>query len=193
MRKKIIILAVAAALVCVFGCSPQQKVADSADTVESTESDSQAVAWSMESECSVCHTVEQETLSDNSCTASLHATVSCATCHSDEEGLGRVHEGAVSSDKIPTKLRKTAVDNDACLSCHNAEELKAATADLTILTDENGTTKNPHDLPETEGHESITCGGCHKMHESASDPLVTAPEFCIGCHHENVYECGTCH
>ncbi len=70
--------------------------------------------------------------------------------------------------------------------------LIAATADSTVLTDEKGTTVNPHDLPAVEDHASINCIDCHKGH--SSDTIeVSAMKACTLCHHENVFECYTCH
>lgn len=70
--------------------------------------------------------------------------------------------------------------------------LISATAACTVLTDENGTTVNPHDLPAVEDHASITCVTCHKGH--SSDTIEeSAVKACALCHHENVFECYTCH
>ena len=72
------------------------------------------------------------------------------------------------------------------------EALIAATATSTVLTDEHGTTVNPHDLPAVEDHASITCVSCHKGH--TSDTIEeSAMKACILCHHENIFECYTCH
>ena len=68
------------------------------------------------------------------------------------------------------------------------EEVKASTA----LTDDQGTTVNPHDLPQSASHDTLTCGSCHTMHDEK--PLEeTAAAACTQCHHQNVYECYTCH
>ena len=91
------------------------------------------------------------------------------------------------------KLKNTSVSDDACLSCHENDHTAEATADVTALTDLNGTMVNPHDIPQTEQHEkNITCSSCHTMHsdDSIEDEAVT---LCQSCHHRDVYECDTCH
>lgn len=83
-----------------------------------------------------------------------------------------------------------AIDGDQAKPGRSA--LIAATADSTVLTDENGTTVNPHDLPAVEDHASVNCIDCHKGH--TDDALeVSAMKACVLCHHENVFECYTCH
>lgn len=39
---------------------------------------------------------------------------------------------------------------------------------------------------------SEVCMSCHKMHSDKSVEKVAADK-CTDCHHENVYECYTCH
>lgn len=98
-----------------------------------------------------------------------------------------------ANDKMPKKLKKSEVSEDLCLGCHTSyEALTALTADCTLLTDENGTVVNPHALPEVADHDPITCISCHTAH---GDKTLeeTASSKCLSCHHENVYECGTCH
>ena len=63
-----------------------------------------------------------------------------------------------------------------------------------MLTDKNGTTANPHDLPQNADHTNadLACATCHKLH--GEDPIEqTALKACIDCHHAEVFECGTCH
>lgn len=70
--------------------------------------------------------------------------------------------------------------------------LIAATAGCTVLTDEKGTKVNPHDLPPVEDHATVNCIDCHKGH--SDDTLEdSATKACTLCHHENVFECYTCH
>ena len=90
-------------------------------------------------------------------------------------------------------LVHTDTDDQVCFACHGTmEELAEATADSTVLTDKNGLTVNPHALPEGHYGNMVTCGKCHKMHDT-KDTEVSATNACLGCHHDNVYECGTCH
>ena len=61
-----------------------------------------------------------------------------------------------------------------------------------VSADENGLTVNPHDLPADHYGSKVMCGSCHKMHDT-KEIEVSAANACLGCHHDNVYECGTCH
>ena len=100
-------------------------------------------------------------MDDAACLAATHAAegTTCATCHTDESGLASAHENATPDEakKRATKLRSTTIDEAACLSCHGSyEELAAKTADLALLTDSEGTTVNPHAMPENEDHAPPT-------------------------------------
>jgi hypothetical protein len=118
----------------------------------------------------------------------------CAQCHSDEAALTAAHKNKTSSSKQPTRLKKTAVSEDVCLSCHDTASLAAATIGSAILTDGDGTTVNPHGLPATENHvENITCSSCHKMHGETTGVADEAVKACKSCHHTGIYTCGTCH
>lgn len=145
----------------------------------------------------------------------------CLTCHQVGDGL--VSEGAwaaaqTAEDEQSEKGDEAAVEKgddvekaDVAAAEAGASDTKAseedadapalpaipaysasATADVTYLTDANGTTVNPHDLPVNKSHDTITCATCHSMHDT--DPLEeTTVDACIKCHHDNVYECFTCH
>ena len=62
-----------------------------------------------------------------------------------------------------------------------------------LLTDDNGTTVNPHERPAGEKHDEnpATCTDCHNNH--SKDLGKDAKKYCAQCHHRGVYECGTCH
>ena len=122
-----------------------------------------------------------------------HRAFDCAICHADEK-LGELHADVTADDKMPKRLKKTEVEEDLCLTCHDAEQLVEATQDCEALTDDNGTVVNPHDLPAVADHDPISCTDCHLMHKD-DDKVVgeIAKAKCISCHHENVFECGTCH
>ncbi len=125
--------------------------------------------------------------------AKSHGSLRCTDCHNDEEGLAKAHEQvAADSDKVAKRLKKTEVANEACLACHETTYSADATAESAALVDTNGTTVNPHDLPESESHGNIACADCHRMH-SADNLATTAAQTCPACHHANVYACGTCH
>lgn len=80
-----------------------------------------------------------------------------------------------------------------CMTCHNLDDVKAATEGSDALTDENGTVVNPHDLPAVEDHAGITCASCHKSHEVSESTEKSADRTCASCHHADIYECYTCH
>lgn len=174
-------------------CSPQPV----ANTGSDSKTDSEAaveVAWSPEADCATCHSAEEESRSDESCIAFLHAVTNCIDCHSDAGVLSKQHEGATSASKMPKKLKKTVTDQSQCLTCHKSyEELATKTADYQDLADEHGTVVNPHALPASESHDGLVCGDCHKMHASGSNAAEEAKNRCLSCHHEGVFECGTCH
>lgn len=155
-----------------------------------------AKVWESDLDCLGCHTVEASSLEDDACLASSHAAVACTTCHSDGEVLQERHDKP--GKRLPKRLKKTSVEPAVCLSCHGdkegtAQPIAEATADSEVLTDKEGLTVNPHDLPANASHEKVACTDCHKMHDDEADVEKQAQLACLGCHHENVYECGTCH
>ncbi|MBR2836488.1 MAG: cytochrome c3 family protein [Coriobacteriales bacterium] len=121
--------------------------------------------------------------------------ITCTTCHNDEKGLAKRHEkiDLARLEKL-TYLKKTGIDEAACMVCHGTyEDLAEKTKDSTVLTDNEGTVINPHEMPGlTASHNDSDCSNCHKMH-SKTDLKKDAQNYCTTCHHENVYECNTCH
>lgn len=181
----IVLMIVGAGLVS--ACAPQ-----SGDSSGSTkETDLVAVSWTADADCSICHAIEETSREDAECIATYHATLKCTDCHANSVDIATVHEGVSSDDKMPTRLLKTKVDKAGCLSCH--EGLAEKTANYTGLVDEEGTVVNPHEIPENADHSNIACGDCHAMHEPNTDVLKSSKLECLSCHHENVFECGTCH
>jgi hypothetical protein len=193
LKKLLPSVALVATVASLVACAPQQP--GTSENPESRESAGSQVeiSWSPKADCAICHATESDSLSSSG-TAALHASSGCADCHADYEGLAKAHEGVTADDKMPTKLKKTSVEESVCLTCHGTyESLAEKTADVTILTDQNGTTVNPHEVAAAgTGHDSMTCASCHSMHadEPASE---TSDALCLGCHHADVYECGTCH
>lgn len=160
-------------------------------------SDQVAVPWSMDVDCTACHTVMDPNGDGAGTLSAAHVAndVTCTTCHTDVAGLTKAHENATADSKMPTRLKTTTVDTQAvCLSCHNQADLAAATANSKVLTDVNGLTINPHDLPTTGTHTTdITCTDCHIVHAQTTDIGKNAMAECVSCHHKQVFECGTCH
>lgn len=198
MRKTTLLTLVACGMfaLALVGCqphSPQSAPPSSPDAKSATSAEEAAFQWTADANCGQCHADSEQSYTDSACTASLHSTVPCTTCHSDEEGLGKAHEKVTLSDTDGAdKLKKTAVNTEACLSCHALDEGHiAATADSTALTDKLGNTINPHDLPVFEDtgrgtHEKVTCSSCHKMH-STEGAAEEAPGACKSCHHQGTY------
>ena len=172
-------LALTAALA---GCAPRQ--AESAAPQAEADVPALTVAWSIDGDCSVCH-------ADHA--ATHHETDACSSCHQDETALAAAHEGATAYAKMPKKLKKTAVDDALCLSCHyeTREALVEATADVQ-LADSEGTARNPHDTGGVAEHEGIACSDCHTLHAD-DDVRDVALKQCQSCHHAGVFACYTCH
>lgn len=140
-----------------------------------------------------------DTAADEASTlASTHVGIACVTCHSDEKGLTEAHKDATGPKQV-RRLSYTYVETETCLSCHGSwEDLAEKTADCTLLTDSQGTVVNPHAAPQThiagvDGEKPyLSCYQCHDMHGTKTVE-EQATYTCQGCHHENVYECHTCH
>ncbi|MEG0374322.1 MAG: cytochrome c3 family protein [Raoultibacter sp.] len=183
-----VLLAVVAAVACLSlaltSCVPKE--------IPDGTLDDAAVAWSPDADCSTCHVVEQESYESANCTVSVHSSVLCMSCHQDDGKLAKAHEEATAESKMPKSLKKTEVTKDACLSCHDQQDILQATANSTALIDENGIVVNPHDLPQVGDHGAIACSDCHEMHTKEPKEQL-AQDTCTDCHHKNVYECGTCH
>lgn len=186
-----------AAVLGLAACSPQNAEETPASPDVAGTASEAAFAWSYDSDCSMCHATETSSMEDAACLASTHAAQgnTCQTCHSDEAGLSEAHVDATAelAAKRATKLRSTTIEEKACLACHGSyEELAEKTAASTVLTDAEGKVVNPHAIPENEDHAATDCSSCHAMH-SSEPASETAPDYCISCHHANVFACHTCH
>lgn len=109
---------------------------------------------------------------------------------SDADAKGVPSKEAAAEKDVPPKAAAGAgadAEKDAGWGA-----LAALTADSEALVDAEGTVVNPHALPEGSSHEAITCTDCHKVHAEA-DPAKAALGKCRSCHHEDVFECYTCH
>lgn len=212
MRKKVLVLsaALAAVIACVAGCAPQGASTVDGDEGSSAGAPTIEAVWSTDSDCGSCHESEAASADDGTTLYSLHAQhesySECVDCHVDDGGaLAEVHADYTDPKaRLPKKLKDTSVSEETCLSsgCHALDEITAATASSTVLTDSNGTVVNPHEILVDEGHianskADLACSSCHKMHAEkgmvSEATAETAQKKCTGCHHQNVYECGTCH
>lgn len=146
--------------------------------------------WSPDLACAPCHVREAQTAA-SACTNFSGAQSNCITCHDDAQKLTTAHEN-IRSVKPASKLERTTVETEACVSCHDIEFLAASTIDSVTLVDNNGIILNPHALPETGSHSRIGCTDCHTIHDT-TDALETTPKVCQNCHHTDAYECNICH
>ncbi|MDO4442802.1 MAG: hypothetical protein Q4B69_02915 [Slackia sp.] len=197
-RKRAVALAwIAMAFMALGICSCAPTVAEENTQDDASSQDGTAFVWSSDSDCKVCHDDVVESFGDQACSASQHPDLEndCFSCHDDEQGLEKAHDGVMMGDKKKrSTLKETEVSQEACTECHSPEDVLEKTASSTALTDKNGLIVNPHDIPENEEHTNaaITCSTCHKLHSQDSVQQVAA-ESCLNCHHAGVYECNTCH
>lgn len=179
----------------IAGCAPTHEAMVLPALPAASEGMEMPEAFAMGVTCTGCHADATEAMQQAGFTGAAHSNQDCTSCHSDEQGLTAAHAerfDAKSAARVAT-LTKTTIDPETCYACHGSmEELAAKTAASDVLTDKNGTTVNPHDLPADHFGANVDCSSCHKMH-SATDTATSAQNSCIGCHHDNVYECGTCH
>lgn len=176
-------------------CAPANNNTSDVNQSENSVSDDSVFNWSKESDCGTCHLRDVESFTDSACLAAEHPDLAsnCFLCHNQENELEAVHEKVEMGDeKKKDTLKKTSVSEEICLSCHQQEDCVTATATSEVLTDKNGLTINPHDLPDVEDHAAISCSSCHKFH-SQNEVSETTPKVCKNCHHADIYECNTCH
>jgi hypothetical protein len=116
----------------------------------------------------------------------------CLDCHNTAD-LQVSHKNVTSSTKVPP----TTYPQAFCLKCHGTyADLAKLTINFKGLKDANGTVVNPHALPVNDSHTTgkvTECSNCHTVHAGASDATTSAFNYCLGCHHAQVFECGTCH
>lgn len=190
----LVVIAIAATTLGLTACQPQSSGDGGASSAigESGE----LIAWSPDVDCSLCHVIEGETAEDTATLCGFHAALGqqCSSCHDDEQTLTTIHEGATQDSAAAVKkLRKSDVSESTCESCHGSlDTIAAETEGTAVLEDERGTKVNPHALPSSSNHDAISCSDCHKGHD-AEPTTETAYTVCLSCHHEDVFECGTCH
>ena len=185
-----VVLALTAAMWTLAGCAPKAEPSAPAASEQkdgnggSSAMDGQPVNWTMDSDCSMCHTSEAESATD----------AACPQATTDEAVLSTEHADVKFGDKPASKPTMVTVDPATCESCHGTlEDMAAKTADSTALTDDKGTTVNPHERPAGEKHEEnpATCTDCHNNH--SKDLPKDSMRYCAQCHHRGTFECGTCH
>jgi DmsE family decaheme c-type cytochrome len=142
--------------------------------------------------CATCHAEVATKFADNPHhkLAEAHGKtgVTCESCH----GAGRAHvESGGDKTKIFNPATASAKEVDGkCLGCHA------------------GT--HPNFLRSPHGEGNVSCIGCHSIHDSKSEKLLTAaqPALCFKCHadikpafnmpfhhkvNEGLLQCSDCH
>ena len=191
VTKGIVLFATLVAALLVAGCAPKANEG-TGETEDQEDAITVAFTWSETSDCGICHGVETGSFEDSSCLASLHAfgAENCMCCHEDAGSLKSAHADVDASDTNP----KASVNAATCLveGCHVQADLASLVGEQSFIRDSQGTAVNPHDLPAGESHNAITCAECHTVHE-AKGAQDEARKTCLSCHHQDVFECGTCH
>ncbi len=189
MRRLAAVLLMAMLALCV-GCQAEGGEVAYVDGVESVEILTEgAWEWSPDDDCALCHPSESETTATDLCEI-RQSEGTCLSCHASESALRTVHELPFDSQS-PTKLKDTAVDSGMCAECHGVGGPDPAEAAQVMLTDTEGTSIDPHNLPEAGDHNEIECLDCHKTHQPSVEDSAQA--LCESCHHQGVFECYTCH
>lgn len=195
-----------ASLDCTATCHSSQAEAMADETTQGAQAHG---AFS----CVSCHTDEEglieghakvttdETKSPKRLKKSEVTADGCLTCHQVTDGVVPADAWAIQEDGDDAELtteteasqEEATEEEDAATAALAIPAYSAeATADIDYLVDANGTMVNPHDLPVNKSHATITCATCHAMHDDTTLE-ETAVKACIKCHHDNVYECFTCH
>ena len=87
------VLACAAGLGCLQGCSPQEGgLSGSGAEGGGRKRSITLTEWTTETDCSTCHADEASSRQDAACTASKHTSLQCADCHTDTATLAKQHE-----------------------------------------------------------------------------------------------------
>lgn len=179
-----------------IGCAPRADSSDGPDgSSEVTGVTDAPFDWSIQSDCSICHTAEASAVTDSAhAQAVAHAELGCVSCHTEEPVLAAAHAGVSLADKPATKPTVITVSEQACVSCHgDLSQVAELTADSQALRDDQGLVVNPHQRPEGASHDAnpATCTSCHNNH---SETLARdAKKYCASCHHRGIWQCGTCH
>ncbi|MGV8083532.1 MAG: cytochrome c3 family protein [Coriobacteriia bacterium] len=178
-------MAAAFALALLVACGRAQTT-----NIPTDQNKGETAAWSLKSDCKKCHADHAGTQQEGAASigAVPHPSTACSDCHNDEANLSKAHANAT---KAPSdEIDGVEISKEVCLTCHGSyAALAEKTKDSTALTDKNGLSVNPHAIPVNETHETDPeCSNCHSVH-GQRDPK----QYCIGCHHQDVFECMTCH
>ena len=78
-------------VLALYGCQPAQTSGTASKSDEAATESITLTDWSPSTDCATCHSNEVSSEADTACTASKHASLSCADCHSDTEKLAKLH------------------------------------------------------------------------------------------------------
>lgn len=134
----------------------------------------------------------------------------CLTCHDQEALVEATADSDLLTDKNgtvvnPHDLPDTEGHADlTCMDCHlvhEAPELEgeenASTGNVDASADGLETGEQDDGEPADEDNEAAVGAAMQvdpQVEETARAGMrQAATDLCISCHHENVYECGTCH
>lgn len=198
-RKSLIVLGVIAGLCfALCACAPQAASNAGGGSAESEATPAGLSGdWTIDADCAMCHAEEAASMDDAALLASDHIAYDCSMCHTEAD-IAPSHEGVTAppdeeQQRALRKAGRTMGTSEFCLQCHGTlQELAEKTVDVTLVKDANGTVVNPHAIPENAKHEEAgvqECYNCHWLH----NPLPSPVSNCNSCHHQGVFECGTCH
>ena len=126
--------------------------------------------------------------------------VTCLSCHEMDMLRELYYKVDASILEEAMNSMNSSETTLMCLTCHGSyQELAALTADYTGFADGEGTVANPHiyggglaESSSEEQHYALSCLSCHSGHTDM-DAITMGIIYCYGCHHDEVFECGTCH
>lgn len=196
------VVGVAALTGTLMGCAPnvvsaKDRAAAVAEAADENALENQLVDWTMDSDCSICHTTEAASATNTACVQAVaHEAedIECIQCHDQQTVLADAHAQVTYGSEAASKATVQSVSEATCISCHgDLAAMAEVTKDSTVLTDDKGTTVNPHQRPAGPKHDAnpVTCTDCHNNH--SQELSKEAMKYCAQCHHRGTFECGTCH
>ena len=135
-----VVLALTAAMWVLAGCAPKDvseapavSEQSGGSTSGSSAMDGQPANWTMESDCSMCHTTEAASETDTACpqgTAHKAEGVACVQCHTEKDVLATEHADVKFGDKPAAKA--TAAQKSVGTLAATGDNAAAAAAALGI-------------------------------------------------------------
>jgi hypothetical protein len=150
-----------------------------------------SMAWSPDSDCSICHDSEVLSMANPDWLGYAHEALGleCLSCH-PVINLQEIHKSSTDSTPlvIDTTIGITEYSDLLCLTCHGSYTgLIALTKDSQAFLTPEGKVVNPHDIHQGE---HVKCYKCHQMHRKSPGMSIN---YCYGCHHTGFEGCEKCH